>query len=302
MARPPKRGVRVHDIEHAKAALHLESELPEFGFGRLSEVLPDGHGDPVRIEAFSVCICLGGSMELSIGLQTHRLVAGEVVCLLPSHLLQIHGCSEDFDCRVWVLSHTFVRSLESGLERDLEGYLQLERNPILQLDAQEIQLFRNLCEAMSLTRRYAHQRTYPSLVRNQVLSLIGLVGAIQERSVANAPQAQEDRLQAVVRHFLTLATLHQRQARDVRFYADRLGLTPKYLSALVKEATGVPARDWLIRGTILEAKAMLRTSGQSIQQVAAALHFPDQTSFGKYFRRATGLTPREFRLGCAPKG
>jgi len=301
MATPRKPAVRVHDISRAKAALELESELPEFGFGRLSEVLPEGHGDPVRIEAFSVCVCLGGSMDLAIGLQDHRLVAGEVVCLLPSHLLQIRGCSDDFDGRVWVLSHAFVRSLETGLEADLEGYLQLERQPFLRLDADEIRLFGNLCETMSLTRRYARQRTYPALVRNQVLSLLALVGAVQERNAALSPPAPEDRLQSVARHFLTLVTLHQRQARDVAFYADRMGLTPKYLSTLVKEATGLPARDWLIRGTILEAKAMLRASDQSIQQVAAALRFPDQTSFGKYFRRATGLTPREYRLGRAPK-
>lgn len=301
MARSRKSAIRVHDIAHAKAALDLESELPDFGFGRLSEVLPDGHGDPVRIEAFSVGVCLGGSMDLAIGLQDHRLVAGEVVCLLPSHILQIRGSSEDFDCRVWVLSHAFVRSLEIGSERDLEGYLQLERHPFLHLDPQEIRLFRNLCETMSLIGRYAHQRTYPSLVRNQVLSLLALVGAVQERTLVDEPSPAEDRQQSVARQFLTLATLHQREARDVRFYADRMGLTPKYLSALVKEATGIPARDWLIRGTILEAKALLRTSGRSIQQVAAALRFPDQTSFGKYFRRATGLTPREYRLGGVRK-
>lgn len=79
------------------------------------------------------------------------------------------------------------------------------------------------------------------------------------------------------------------------FYAGLQGMTPKYLASLVRKATAIPATEWVVRAVILEAKMLLKTTRLTVQQVSAELHFPDQASFGKYFKKATGLTPREFR-------
>ena len=79
------------------------------------------------------------------------------------------------------------------------------------------------------------------------------------------------------------------------FYAGLQGMAPKYLASLVRKATAIPATEWVVRAVILEAKMLLKTTRLTVQQVSAELHFPDQASFGKYFKKATGLTPREFR-------
>ena len=46
---------------------------------------------------------------------------------------------------------------------------------------------------------------------------------------------------------------------------------------------------------ILEAKAMLKSSEQSIQEIADELHFANQSFFGKYFKHHTGFSPKEYR-------
>ena len=99
----------------------------------------------------------------------------------------------------------------------------------------------------------------------------------------------------VVDHFMELVQEHYREQRLIGFYADKLCITPKYLSKLIKEHTGRSAGEWIDNHVILEARAMLQSSDMTIQQIAASLNFPNQSFFGKYFKRATGLSPKQYR-------
>ena len=78
-------------------------------------------------------------------------------------------------------------------------------------------------------------------------------------------------------------------------YADKMFLTPKHLSTMVKEVSGKTAGEWIDSLVILEAKAMLKSSEQSIQEIADELHFANQSFFGKYFKHHTGFSPKEYR-------
>jgi AraC-like DNA-binding protein len=79
------------------------------------------------------------------------------------------------------------------------------------------------------------------------------------------------------------------------FYADKLCLTPKYLSTLIKQASGRSAPDWIDDFVILEAKNLLKYTGLAIKEIVYKLHFPNQSVFFKFFKAHTGLTPSEYR-------
>ena len=101
----------------------------------------------------------------------------------------------------------------------------------------------------------------------------------------------------VFERFLALVTEYHNEQRGVAFYADKLCLTPKYLSKLVKQASGRSAPDWIDSFVILEAKNMLKYSDKTIKEIVFALHFPNQSVFYKFFKAHTGLTPSEYRKG-----
>ncbi len=94
---------------------------------------------------------------------------------------------------------------------------------------------------------------------------------------------------------MRLVRKHFRYERTVGFYADKLCISPKYLSLVVKEATNRSAAQIIDEYVILEAKNLLRFSGKNVQQVAYELNFPNQSSFGKYFKHLTGMSPTEFQ-------
>ncbi|WP_368125576.1 helix-turn-helix domain-containing protein, partial [Bacteroides stercoris] len=112
--------------------------------------------------------------------------------------------------------------------------------------------------------------------------------AVKERT----PKSRKEDL---FERFIRYVYEFYKEERSVSFYADKMFLTPKHLSTVVKEVSGKTAGDWIDSLVILEAKAMLKSSEQSIQEIADELHFANQSFFGKYFKHHTGFSPKEYR-------
>ncbi|MEC5146116.1 helix-turn-helix transcriptional regulator [Chitinophaga sp. 212800010-3] len=104
------------------------------------------------------------------------------------------------------------------------------------------------------------------------------------------------RKESLVISFSNLVHLEFRHQRNVQQYAEQLFVTPKYLTETVKEITGKSAGEVIDDIVMLEAKVLLEDTRLSIAEVAEMLHFSDQSFFGKYFKRHSGVSPREFRL------
>lgn len=81
---------------------------------------------------------------------------------------------------------------------------------------------------------------------------------------------------------------------DLR-YSGGLCITPKYLSRIIKDITGYTALDYIENYVVTEAKAMLNSTMMTVQQISDSLNFPSQSVFGKYFKRVTGMSPKEYR-------
>ena len=95
--------------------------------------------------------------------------------------------------------------------------------------------------------------------------------------------------------FIKLVSEYHTSHRNVGFYADKLCLTPKYLSRVVRDVTGRSAPEWIDAFVILEAKNLLKYSGLAIKEIVYKLSFPNQSVFYKFFKSRTGMTPSEYR-------
>lgn len=100
---------------------------------------------------------------------------------------------------------------------------------------------------------------------------------------------------ALVDNFLKLAEKHYKTEKQVGLYAERLCLTPKYLSQIIKQNTGKSAVEWLNDYIMLEAKALLKSTNMTVQQISDELNFPSQSFFGKYFKRVVGVSPKDYK-------
>jgi AraC-like DNA-binding protein len=172
-----------------------------------------------------------------------------------------------------------------------QHYMQMYHNPVNKISAESLL---NLQIYFSVLHKAAANDENP--FRLQVIE--NLIRAFYYGGINKFNYKEQDKIPLknnVIERFIELVEEHYREERLIGFYADKLCITPKYLSKLVKENTGRSAGEWIENHVILEARALLQSSDMTIQQIAASLNFPNQSFFGKYFKRATGISPKQYR-------
>ncbi|MDF9829502.1 helix-turn-helix domain-containing protein [Parabacteroides sp. PF5-6] len=100
--------------------------------------------------------------------------------------------------------------------------------------------------------------------------------------------------------FINILRKHCSTEHSIRFYADKLFVTSQYLSKVVKDVSGKTASAWIAEFVLLEAKALLIHTNLSIQEVGFNVGFADQSAFGKFFKKNTGITPKRFAMNTLP--
>ena len=136
------------------------------------------------------------------------------------------------------------------------------------------------------------------MVKTMMSSVFYLIAGLWAESAEKSQTEQQtpsSRVRMIFEQFIKLVTEYHTKYRNVGFYADKLCLTPKYLSKLVKTASGQSAPEWIDAYVILEAKNQLKHSNISIKEIVYNLNFPNQSVFYKFFKMRTGMTPSEYR-------
>lgn len=119
--------------------------------------------------------------------------------------------------------------------------------------------------------------------------------AAQSAKYAQPTISKLTRKEDLVVRFADLVSKNIREHRKVQFYASLLNVTAKYLTETVKEVSGKNAGEIIDDFVILECKLLLENPTFSIAQVSSLMNFADPSFFSKYFKRLTGLSPKEFK-------
>jgi AraC family transcriptional regulator, transcriptional activator of pobA len=144
------------------------------------------------------------------------------------------------------------------------------------------------CEVDFTAREFG----WAELVRSSLRQI--LIHA-QRAFVRLKPSRGPDRAHSLLRRLNALVESHFREDATVAAYARKLGVTPGHLSDVVRSLTGEAAGELIRRRRMLEARRLLFHSDQSVSEIAFELGFEDSSYFAKAFRRATGLSPGDFR-------
>lgn len=245
---------------------------------------------PTKLDKAAIILCTEGTQHLRINLREHILESQTLVTLMPGQIIEAFECSEDYKAYAIILSKRFIDAV--NIPGWQQSYISMYNTPMLKLDDTQLQAFHTffmiLYRAADDTENPFRLQVIENLIR------VFYFGGISR--LRTSVHASNNVKNSLIERFMELVHENYRTERLVGFYADKLCITPKYLSKLVKEHTGRSASDWIESHVILEARAMLQSSDMTIQQIAASLNFSNQSFFGKYFKRATGISPKQYRM------
>jgi len=272
----------------------------EYMLARLTpDILQAGREESgnMRIAGFLFLICRSGSMSLSVNLEPWEMGPDTVMVLNYDTIVRITALIDNPEAYVLMLTPEFVKALNFDMNVMSRISAARHESPIVALEPKETELIIKYIELLRISTVENPTEIYArSIARGLVVSMIyQLMQYVELHHPEDADAAPVTRRGNYVRDFFKLIHTHYRQERSVTFYASKLFISPKYLSVIVKEQTGKSAGEWIDKLVILDAKNRLRYSGKNVQQIAYDLNFVNQSSFGKYFKHLTGMTPTQYQ-------
>ena len=195
------------------------------------------------------------------------------------------------------MTKEFVTGLRMDINKVFNDCLSMLGNPSIELTEGQQKLVRNhislMCDVVKTD--VINSREAINSILLSLFYLVTGIGSQRIRNIGDEVKKSSSRSKVIFEQFIKLVAEYHLKERNVGFYADKLCLTPKYLSKLIKTATGRSAPDWIDAYVILEAKNLLKYSNVTIKEVVYRLNFPNQSVFYKFFKARTGMTPSEYR-------
>ncbi|GAB3572207.1 AraC family transcriptional regulator [Hymenobacter daeguensis] len=247
---------------------------------------------PYRSNYYKIGLGLRGHATLKVNLETYDIGPRSLMVLSPYVVKQWPAMEPGFDSLSIFFTPEFMAA-GSSLHLDSFAFFDRDARHVFPLTPAQADGLEDLLR--SIGQRYAAPHAYrEEILRSLIQVLLHETAPIYSEQYVSANAAQT-RGQLIAAGFKKLVNSHYATERSLAFYADKLCITPKHLAETVKEATGKRAVEWLAEAVLLEAQVLLQNPALTVAQVADTLHFADQSTFGRFFRNNTGVSPAAYR-------
>ncbi|MBO7436292.1 MAG: AraC family transcriptional regulator [Bacteroidaceae bacterium] len=255
---------------------------------------------PFRVDCYVAAYCVEGSVDCSINLTDYHLSTGTLLLFTPGNIVRISEPDQvDQNLRLTLIcaSTSFITGIGINPSKFLIEAMDVLRDPCIHLSADETEMLHkyvNLALDITKTNPQFIKESIGGLVSSVFYQFAGFLADSKRRQDLETP-VRTSRQRQMLEQFIKLAINDHTREHLVGYYADKMCVTPKYLSKIVKEASGRSVPEWLNELLILDAKNMLRHSDMTIKEISASLNFPSQSFFFRFFKNHTGQTPTQYR-------
>ena len=252
---------------------------------------------PSRLNALIIGVGTEGETSLTSNLQEFRLKKDSLFIFSPKHILQVQS-NNRFKAHLIVIAPDFLKRINIDTKRMTPLFLQFGSLPCMELTHAESQSLRSFISMVEQELKGSETDFSSEIIGGLIAATIYKVGDILTHYLTEHPEVDSpihNRAEEYFRQFTELLGEHYKHERSVGFYARQLCITPKYLTTLIKRISGKSVSEWIDNYVILEAKTLLKYSNMSVQEIAYYLNFPNQSFFGSYFIRNTGMSPSQYK-------
>lgn len=245
-----------------------------------------------RLKAGIFAICTEGQMKVTINLIDYEIKPNDLITLLPGSIIQFRERTEKVRLCFAGFSSECVARINL-VKSMVESFSKIVECPIISLREDVAGYLKDYFALLSRITCNESFEINPEMIEIALRSILTGIGLIYKKYSWNSHIT--NRKEEICRELVRLVTQHYAEERKAQFYADQLGISLQHLSTTVKQVTGKNVLDVIAYIVIMDAKAKLKSTNMTIQEIAYSLNFPTPSFFGKYFRRYVNMSPLEYR-------
>lgn len=245
---------------------------------------------------YSFSVVCEGALEVVLNTGIVRIQKNDLFIYPPGVQFKVREVSADYRCESIVAEEFFTNDIPQ-IQRLIGasylpifigqggGYTHLSDSEASAIKARMAEIKRYI-DSESKYREQCLQFEYALLVMD-ILDM--------QAGGTKGVEAVPDGIQSMLIEFIRLLQLHFREHHDISFYADKLSVTPIYMSRIIKKATGRTVMDFVNQMLAVEASDLLAHTSRPVAEIARLLNYADSTSFCKFFSRQMHMSPRQYR-------
>ena len=253
------------------------------------------------VDYIGLVVCTRGSYCFNVNDEKMESRAGETLFLTENVHFQIESASADLEYSLLFYRIAPIRDILGNTVMMMRLYATLNPRPFIVLATGEEYALADYTQLLP-SASYTETTMFDGHERKLLmLSLTYRLCSIFNRKVVQGGEASGHKIDIFVK-LITLISEHYQKERSVGYYSDRLCLSPKYLSSMVKGICGYTVQDLVFKAIIRRAIFLMTSTSKTIQEISDELNFPNASAFGTFFKKHTGLSPKHYRLSENKEG
>lgn len=262
----------------------------------IENILKDSYlGRLVSLEdRTGIILCQEGEAAFSLDLKQYRYKAPFILVLRGGVVLTLNNASEDFRARAILAGAAFLSSLFTEGSEDVGLSLSVRQSPVASIPENAFSTIDLFWKMIRDSERISESILRQKTLRHLFLTMYYGYGS---RFMIGPTARPEGRGQEIFEEFISRVEKEHREHRDVAYYAQKAFLSQRYFSTVISQISGKSAKEWIEEAVVLDAKKLLGAGKMSAQQISQVLLFPDQSSFGRFFKKCVGVSPNNYKKG-----
>lgn len=242
-------------------------------------------------------LVISGELTGVIDYKKYTATAHSSFGILPFRILTELSGSSNLKAFILICSNDYlVTEVLDKKPVSISKMINSDKEPVRHFNYSEYTALKN-----SMLRIEQYLKDTDHLLRKEIVLnalynvMLESANILLKYTKTQTPEPQSSIKERYIKRFLEEMVKHGDIEHNPSFYADKLCISVQYLSLILKEVSGKTANTWIARYLVTRAKVMLRKPENTIQMVAETLNFSDQSSFGKFFKKHVGISPKRYR-------
>lgn len=258
-------------------------------------VMDNSFSYPFRTDNSAILLVLKGELKIQVDLISYSVRKNDMIIIPSGSICRTSEITEPTRLLGLVFTDEFANSnIQNIQDINTVRFFFIKKSPQISLLEENYKAFQLLLKQLEpLTYSVTNYKKdkifhYFNLIIIEIMDFYrsGEHSELESKTI---------RKKEIVQNLIQLVHKHASVERHVEFYADKLSVTPGYLTKVLKEVSGLTTREIIEESVIMEARDLLLNTNLTIAEIAYQLHFSDQSFFGKFFKNKMKKSPKNFR-------